>query len=119
MTEETNLPGLKSAEELRAEELRRYWLDPAVDYPEPHYLFEYHGVAFSPLGGIQAISGQKKNGKTFVLAQLMAVALGTGTEKVGAYLPGLVTRRETVEWLGHERGFESRPSAIQNLKMKR
>lgn len=102
MTEETNLPALKSAEELRAEELRRYWLDPAVDYPEPHYLFEYHGVAFSPLGGIQAISGQKKNGKTFVLAQLMAVALGTGTEKVGAYLPGLVTRRETVEWLGHE-----------------
>lgn len=96
------LPQPLTAEELRAEELRPYWLDPREDYPEPHFLFEYNGVGFSPLGGIQAISGQKKNGKTFVLAQLMAAALGTGTERVTNYLGPLKTRESTVEWLGHK-----------------
>ena len=95
------LPQPQTAEELRAEELRPYWLDPREDYPEPHFLFEYNGVGFSPLGGIQAISGQKKNGKTFVLAQLMAAALGTGTERVSNYLGPLKTRESTIEWLGH------------------
>ena len=93
---------MRSLEEINAEELRQYWLDPEQEYPEPHYLYEYNGVAFSPLGGIQAISGQKKNGKTFVLAQLMAAALGTGTERVTQYLGGLRTNADTVEWLGHE-----------------
>ena len=97
-----NLPPMRSLEEINAEELRQYWLDPEQEYPEPHYLYEYNGVAFSPLGGIQAISGQKKNGKTFVLAQLMAAALGTGTERVTQYLGGLRTNADTVEWLGHE-----------------
>lgn len=100
--ENNNLPPMRSSEEINAEELRQYWLDPEQEYPEPHYLYEYNGVAFSPLGGIQAISGQKKNGKTFVLAQLMAAALGTGTERVTQYLGGLRTNAETVEWLGHE-----------------
>lgn len=103
MTEENNnLPPMRSLEEINAEELRQYWLDPEQEYPEPHYLYEYNGVAFSPLGGIQAISGQKKNGKTFVLAQLMAAALGTGSERVTQYLGGLRTNADTVEWLGHE-----------------
>lgn len=93
---------MRSLKEINAEELRQYWLDPEQEYPEPHYLYEYNGVAFSPLGGIQAISGQKKNGKTFVLAQLMAAALGTGTERVTQYLGGLRTNSDTVEWLGHE-----------------
>lgn len=97
-----NLPPMRSSEEINAEELRQYWLDPEQEYPEPHYLYEYNGVAFSPLGGIQAISGQKKNGKTFVLAQLMAAALGTGTERVTQYLGGLRTNADTVGWLGHE-----------------
>lgn len=96
------LPQPLTAEELRAEELRPYWLDPREDYPEPHFLFEYNGVGFSPLGGIQAISGQKKNGKTFVLAQLMAAALGSGTERVTNYLGTLKTRESTIEWLGHK-----------------
>jgi hypothetical protein len=100
--ESNNLPPMRSLEEINAEELRQYWLDPEQEYPEPHYLYEYNGVAFSPLGGIQAISGQKKNGKTFVLAQLMAAALGTGTERVTQYLGGLRTNADTVEWLGHE-----------------
>ena len=103
MSEElNNLPLIRSAAEIDAEELEQYWLDPSKDYPEPHYIYEYNGVGFSPLGGIQAISGQKKNGKTFVLAQLMAAALGAGTERVKKYLPGLTTRHDTIEWLGHE-----------------
>ena len=103
MTEENNnLPPMRSSEEINAEEQRQYWFDPEQEYPEPHYLYEYNGVSFSPLGGIQAISGQKKNGKTFVLAQLMAAALGTGTERVTQYLGGLRTNADTVEWLGHE-----------------
>lgn len=102
MTEENNTPTLRTAEQINAEELRKYWLDPEQEYPEPHFLFEYNGVGFSPLGGIQAISGQKKNGKTFVLAQLMAVALGSGTGRVPDYLPGLTTRQDTIDWLGHE-----------------
>lgn len=111
MSEEVNnLPALNNTpEELEAdairqrdEELRKYWLDPTIDYPEPHFLFEYHGVGFSPLGGIQAISGQKKNGKTFVLAQLMAAVLGANTQRVQEYLPGLTTSQSTIEWLGHD-----------------
>ena len=72
-----NLPQMQSAEDIakaelaqrleaNAEELRDYWLDPSEDYPEPRFLFSYNGTGFSPLGGIQAISGQKKNGKTFM-----------------------------------------------------
>lgn len=103
MSEElNNLPPIRSAAEIDAEELEQYWLDPSKDYPEPYYMYEYNGVGFSPLGGIQAISGQKKNGKTFILAQLMAAALGAGTERVKKYLPGLTTRHDTIEWLGHE-----------------
>ena len=96
------LPYIPTGEELDAKALSPYWLDPSVDYPEPRYLLEYKGVGFSPLGGIQAISGQKKNGKTFVLAQLMAAILGSGSERVEAKLPGLKTVDSTVEWLGQE-----------------
>ena len=109
MNEESNnnMPELAAPEQLAEEErqqryaeLDAYWLDPAKEYPEPHYLYEFNGVGFSPLGGIQAISGQKKNGKTFVLAQLMAVALGTGLSRVEQYLPGLRTRQDTINFLG-------------------
>ena len=101
MESENKLPEIRTAEQIRADELKPYWLDPTVEYPEPHFLYEFHGVGFSPLGGIQAISGQKKNGKTFVLAQLMAAALGCGNERIADYLPGLTIRESTVEHLGH------------------
>ena len=100
------LPPLPSGEEMErqvlAEELAPYWLDPTQNYPEPHYLLQYNGVGFSPLGGIQALSGQKKNGKTFVLAQLIAAILGHGSERVEAYLNGLSVREDTLAWLGRE-----------------
>ena len=91
----------RSVGDIQAKELEKYWLDPTKDYPEPHYLLEYNGVGFSPLGGIQALSGQKKNGKSFVLTQLMAAVLGTGTERVESYLPGLRLRDKTREYLAH------------------
>lgn len=96
------IPQLAPPEQLVLDEIKPYLLDPADDYPEPRFLLEFNGVGFSPLGGIQAISGQKKNGKTFVLAQLMAAVLGTGTERVQEYLGGLQTRQDTVQFLGRE-----------------
>ena len=102
MEEQQNLPPIKTPEEIRDEELRQYWLDPQEDYPEPYNMLEYNGVPFSTIGGLQAISGQKKNGKTFVLTQLMAAILGRNSQRVREYLPGLVCPQRTVDYLGHE-----------------
>ena len=96
------LPELKNAEDLRLEKLRPYLLDPREDYPEPYYMLEYNGVPFSTIGGLGAISGQKKNGKSFVLTQLMAAVLGNGCERTNLFLPGLKVPERTLEYLGHE-----------------
>ena len=101
--QQTNdLPQPKNTKQIRSEELRPYWLDPREDYPEPYSMLEYNGVPFSTIGGIQAISGQKKNGKSFVLTQLMAAILGNGNERTQRYLPGLTVPERTIEYLGHE-----------------
>ena len=99
------LPDLPSDEDVmraKMEELRPYWLDPRIDYPEPYFMLEYNGVPFSTIGGIQAISGQKKNGKTFVLTMLMAAVLGHDTERVQEFLPGLTVPERTIDYLGRE-----------------
>ena len=83
------------------DELRPYLLDAREDYPEPYYMLEFNGVPFSTLGGIQAITGQKKNGKTFVLAQLMATVLAPDSPRVHDNLPGLTVPQRTLEHLGH------------------
>lgn len=104
MSEENNkipLPGEDTATDQRMQEIAPYLLDATENYPEPYYLLEYNGVPFSTLGGIQAISGQKKNGKTFLLAQLMAAVLGVNSERVRTYLPGLRVPERTLERLGH------------------
>lgn len=102
MTEEqNNLPHIESAEELQWNDIRPYLLDPREDYPEPYFMLEYNGVPFSTLGGIQAISGQKKNGKSFVLTQLMAAILGQDSERVTQMLPGLRVPERTIEHFGH------------------
>ena len=102
MNDNNNLPELRTSQQIYADMLRPYWLDPRKDYPEPYYMLQYKGVPFSALGGLQAISGQKKNGKTFVLTQLMAAVLGRGTERVRQYLPGLECPQRTIDFLGHE-----------------
>lgn len=99
--ESTNLPQTATAEELAMQELRPYLLDAREDYPEPYYMLEFNGVPFSTLGGIQAITGQKKNGKTFVLAQLMAAVLEPDSQRVQENLPGLTVPQRTLEYLGH------------------
>jgi hypothetical protein len=103
MTEETtnNTPQLASPEQLEMDELRPYLLDASKDYAEPFYMLEYNGVQFSPIGGIQALSGQKKNGKTFVIAQLIAVCLDPESPRVHDNLPGLTVPQRTLEHLGH------------------
>ena len=103
MSEENNTLHLPTREEQQLEAIRPYLLDPREDYPEPYYLLEYNGVPFSTLGGLQAISGQKKNGKSFVLTMLMSAILGStdGNSKVADYLPGLKVPVRTIEYLGH------------------
>ena len=100
-----NLPPLIAPEDVERQagmkELRPYLLDPTLDYPEPYYMLEFNGVPFSTLGGIQALSGQKKNGKSFVMAQLMAAILGQGSARIAEYLPGLKVPQRTLDYLGH------------------
>ena len=99
--ENNNIPQPQTAEELAWERLRPYLLDPREDYPEPYHMLEYNGVPFSKVGGLAAISGQKKNGKSFVLTQLMAAILGNGSERTQQYLPGLRVPDRTIDYLGH------------------
>ena len=97
--ESNNLPQPKSSDELTWERLRPYLLDPREDYPEPYHMLEYNGVPFSKIGGLGAMSGQKKNGKSFVLTQLMAAILGNGNERTQLYLPHLTVPERTIEYL--------------------
>ena len=100
--QENNMQPLRTPEEIRWDTLRPYLLDPREDYPEPYYMLEYNGVPFSTVGGLGAISGQKKNGKSFVLTQLMAAILGSNTsERTRQYLPGLKVPDRTIDYLGH------------------
>ena len=109
MSENNNLPPLDTSQEAMDQEHKRqalnelkpYLLDASKDYPEPFYMLEYNGVPFSAIGGIQALSGQKKNGKTFVIAQLMAVCLAPDNKRVHDNLPGLTVPQRTLEHLGH------------------
>ena len=103
MQEESNiLPETRTAEQIRWDTLRPYLLDPREDYPEPYHLLEYKGVPFSKIGGLGAMSGQKKNGKSFVIMQLIAAIVGDGCERVRQFLPGLQVPERTIEYLGHK-----------------
>jgi hypothetical protein len=98
---QNNLPQPQSYEQSAMDELGPYLLDARKDYDEPYYMLEYNGVPFSPIGGIQALSGQKKNGKTFVIAQLIAACLEPDAPRVHENLPGLTIPHRTLEHLGH------------------
>ena len=92
---------LRTPEEIRWDMLRPYLLDPRENYPEPYTMLEFNGVPFAKVGGLAAISGQKKNGKSFVLTQLMAAILNEGNDRTNQYLPGLKVPERTIEYLGH------------------
>lgn len=102
MDDKDALKPVLSAEDVNRERLNKYWLDYSLDYPEPHYFLQYNGVPFSPLGGLQAMTGHQKNGKTFVLAQFMATVLQPDAPRVRSFLYGLQAVPETLEYLGHE-----------------
>lgn len=96
---------IPSLEEMKAmkHDLSSNWLDYTLTYPEPRFLLEYAGVPFAPLGGIQAITGHQKNGKTFLMCQFMAAILSGGdTERMRANLPTLQLHQPTRESLSHE-----------------
>ena len=92
---------LRTPDEIRWDMLRPYLLDPRENYPEPYTMLEFNGVPFAKVGGLAAISGQKKNGKSFVLTQLMAAILNEGNDRTNQYLPGLKVPERTIEYLGH------------------
>ena len=100
--EETNTPELRNPEQIRWDTLRPYLLDPRENYPEPYTMLEFNGVGFGKIGGFGAISGQRKNGKTFLIAQLMAAILSEGNERTKQYLPGLEVPQRTIDFLGHQ-----------------
>ena len=99
--ENNNIPETASPEQLVMDELRPFLLDAREDYPEPFYMLEFNGVPFSALGGIQALTGQKKNGKTFVIAMLIAACLAPDSPRVHDNLPGLTVPQRTLDKLGH------------------
>ena len=105
MTEENNInlpPAGGDPRAIQWEQLRPYLLDPRENYPEPYHILEFNEVGFGKIGGFGAISGQRKNGKTFLIAQLMAAILGCdGNERTKQYLPGLRVPDRTLEFLGH------------------
>lgn len=101
------LPSWDSSPTLKEQVATQYdltpnWLDYTLSYPEPRFLLEYGGVPFAPLGGIQAITGQKKNGKTFLMCQLMAAILSGDSERMRANLPTLKLHQSTLESLEAE-----------------
>lgn len=95
------LPSEADAQRERLREIEPYLLDATQNYPEPYFLLEYKGTPFSTIGGIQALSGQKKNGKTFLMAQMMAAILGIDSNRVATMLPGLKVPQRTLDHLGH------------------
>lgn len=100
--EETSTPELRNPEQIRWDTLRPYLLDPRENYPEPYTMLEFNGVGFGKIGGFGAISGQRKNGKTFLIAQLMAAILSEDNERTRQYLPGLTVPQRTIDFLGHQ-----------------
>lgn len=98
------IPAPPTGESTLDSKFERSFFDDTVAYQEPPFLFEFKGVGFSPLGGIQALSGQKKNGKSIFASILMATALSSGssTSRFATRFPGLRLRQSTINLLGHE-----------------
>lgn len=111
MTEETQrdevreaLPPLETVESLTAldrvmqgtegVDLTDNILSLAEYYPETKMILTFKGVGFGAIGGIQFITGHQKNGKTFLMAQLMAAILNGSCERAKQFIPGLQFNEE-------------------------
>ena len=73
--EPSNIPCLKSQEEIDKEFLKPFELDPTIEDEPIQFCFEIGGIGFSPKGDVQALKGAQKNGKSFFLCLLMGAAL--------------------------------------------
>ena len=63
-------------------------------YPDTKMILTFKEVGFGAIGGIQFITGHQKNGKTFLMAQLMAAILNNGGERPKEIIPGLSLNEE-------------------------
>ena len=63
-------------------------------YPETKMILTFKGVGFGAIGGIQFITGHQKNGKTFLMAQLMAAILNGSCERAKQFIAGLQFNEE-------------------------
>lgn len=63
-------------------------------YPDTKMILTFKGVGFGAIGGIQFITGHQKNGKTFLMAQLMAAILNGSSQRAQEYIPGLTFNEE-------------------------
>lgn len=70
------VPDFLAGDEWYNEDVTPYRLDFTKPYTPPKYVLSWNGIGFSPLGGIQAETGQAGNGKTMTLAQFIAAILG-------------------------------------------
>lgn len=64
-------------------DLSNNWLDADQDLQMPEYLLTYNDVGLFPRGGIQAVTGHKKNGKTMLETLLMVAVLKSGEDMNG------------------------------------
>ena len=64
-------------------DLSKNWLDADQDLQMPEYLLTYKEVGLFPRGGIQAVTGHKKNGKTMLETLLMVAVLKGGEDMNG------------------------------------
>ena len=63
-------------------------------YPDTKMILTFKGVGFGAIGGIQFITGHQKNGKTFLMAQLMAAILNGSCERAKQFIAGLQFNEE-------------------------
>ena len=75
MTKE-DLDFLKDVEWQGVEINDEQWLDINAPYFRPDYTLSYKGIAFAPLGGIHALTGQPGHGKTATFSMFIATLLG-------------------------------------------
>lgn len=75
MTQE-DLDFLKDVEWQGVEINDDQWLDINAPYFRPDYTLSYKGIAFAPLGGIHALTGQPGHGKTATFSMFIATLLG-------------------------------------------
>ena len=107
MTEESNngtpqlteIPTFLQGDDWFSADVDNDWLDFDKPYRPPRYTMERDGVPFADVGEIHIISGKPGNGKTGLMAQLIAATLGgrfgnTIARKVGHKVNGSDEFRE-------------------------